>query len=92
MTCLGKVPWPSASLDTGCLGLEPHLDTVPRPKAMTCLDKVFRFSAFIDTVPRPSAITCLDKTPRPSACLGTEPQPSAKPRNSASAKCHDIPR
>ena len=65
---------------------------MPRPKAMTCLDKVPRSTAFLDMLPRPSAMTCLDKMPRPSECLGTVPQPSAKPRNGASDKCHDIPR
>ena len=65
---------------------------VPRPKAMTCLDKVPRSIALLDTAPRPSVMTCQDKTPRPSACLGTMPQPSAMPRNGASVECHDIPR
>ena len=77
---------------TRCLDLVPRLDTVPQPKAMTCLDKVPQSNVFLDTVPRLSSMTCLDKTPRPSACLGTVPKPNAKPRNGATAKCHDIPR
>ena len=55
MTCLGKMPRPSACLDT-----------VLRPSAMTCLKRVPRSTAFLDTVPRPSAMTCLDKVPQPS--------------------------
>ena len=55
----------------------PSQETVPRPSAMTYLDKVLRPSAcldmklrpsaYLDTVPRPSAMTCLDMVPRPSA-------------------------
>ena len=33
------------------------LDTVPRPSAMTCLDKVPQPVPCLETVPRPSAMT-----------------------------------
>ena len=55
------------------LGLVPCLDTVPRPSAMTYLDKL----------PRPSA--CLDTLFQPSACLDMVTQPSAMPSHGASA-------
>ena len=71
---------------TWCLDLVSRLDTVPRHKAKTCLEKMPLSSAFLDTVPRPSSMKFLTKAPRPSACLGTVPQPSAMPRNDVSAK------
>ena len=39
MTCLDKVSWPSACLDT-VNRISASLDTVPQPSSMTCLDKV----------------------------------------------------
>ena len=54
LTCLDKVPRPSACIDT-----------VLRPSA--CLDTVPWPSACLDMVPRPSA--CQGTTPRPSAML-----------------------
>ena len=55
----------------------PSLETVPRPSAMTyldkvlrpsaCLDMVFRSTSCLDTVPRPNSMKCLDMVPRPSA-------------------------
>ena len=44
-TCLEKMPWSSA-----------FLDTVPRPSSMECLDKAPRPSACLGTVPQPSAM------------------------------------
>ena len=56
MTCIGKLPRGSACLDMVTLP-SSSLDTVPRPRSMTCLGKV----------PRPSAMQYQGKVPRPSA-------------------------
>ena len=53
ITCLEKVPWPSACLDT-VTRPSACLDTLPQPRAITCLGKVPRPSTSLDTVPRPS--------------------------------------
>ena len=60
------------------------LETMPRPSAMTYLDKVLRPSACLDMVLQPSA--CLDTVPQPSAitCLDMVPRPSAMPSHGAS--------
>ena len=55
ITCLGKLPRPSAWLymvtrPCACL------DMVPRPSVMTCLGKVPRPNASLEIVPRPSGI------------------------------------
>ena len=60
---------------------------MPRPSAMTyvdkvlrpcaCLDIVLQASASLDTVPRPSSLTCLEKVPRSSAFRNMVPRPSA---------------
>ena len=55
------------------LGPVPCLGTVPRPSAMTYLNKV----------PRPSA--CLNTVLQPSAFLDMLPRPSAMPSHGASA-------
>ena len=62
----------------------PFLETVPRPSAMTHLDKVLQPSACLDMVLRPSA--CLDMVPRSRAMTSLDmvPRSSVMPSHGAS--------